>query len=160
MGISVLWRVELQRRKAAHIHAVMWVPAGFWSLQKVIRDAWCTAVGSPDDFELWLHGTFTAPIRDSNWLLYVSMHNSKSKKEQLGWIGKQWGVIGRKRFARREALEVRLSIRGRWMLQRAVRRLLVNRGANDRALPAYGGWLRCVRQEDARRLVAWASCFE
>ncbi len=117
--IPGVWRVELQRRKVPHLHCFFWV--------KVEQLAQEQASGPSIDQEaqrfvkqrsefikaLWLKAIQTDHpwaekkaykakvggfVPDINWILYNCLHNSKSKKEQLGWLGKQWGVWCRSMF--------------------------------------------------------------
>lgn len=113
VGAVVVWRVELQQRKAAHVHAVVWAPkfldyglAGF---------AWNETLGESGSVE-WrgkVYGSrYSVPgarehalsfdmlkVGDgAGWFKYLACHTSKSKQAQLGWKGRQWGVWGGNRL--------------------------------------------------------------
>lgn len=98
-----LWRVELQRRKAPHLHCIFWRP---WILNGIPESAtgeahfilerlWLKATREWNDIAAHKHAVRTRPIENgkaSGWACYVALHHSKSKTDQLGWIGKQWGL--------------------------------------------------------------------
>lgn len=112
-GFGVVWRVELQKRKMPHLHCVVWVPKALPEEEKgrQLRWAWmeCLPEANRNHFGAWQHavhvkGPYTDIEQSPKWLAYVAAHASKRKKEQLGWKGKQWGIINRERFSEREAM--------------------------------------------------------
>lgn len=101
-----VWRVELQRRRVPHLHAVMWVDVseaeqvqtedGFEpAFVGRLRREWLGAAGvGPEDWASWRYGVHARPIeggRASGWACYVALHHGKAKESQLGWQGRQWG---------------------------------------------------------------------
>lgn len=112
--IPMVWRVELQKRKQPHWHLVVFVPKGgdgAWQ-RMMISDEWkrlirktledkngcCTWSWETDKgFERFgvkwrsLHSRQSAV----DYLAPELDHESKRKQEQLGWKGRQWGIINR-----------------------------------------------------------------
>lgn len=107
--IPMVWRIELQKRKQAHWHCVVWIPgkgiqdtaAQAMSLAARWRRLVSSRIGPFDEdtdraFELYgvdykcLEGASATGI-----IGYLADHTSKHKQEQLGWKGRQWGVINK-----------------------------------------------------------------
>jgi hypothetical protein len=167
---AAVYRVELQRRRQPHIHAVAWfLPwPGVDATQKEFafveaqRDLWfhgwlecITEKGKLPTSAEYFHASKMRPVENSGWGIYQALHHSKHKREQLGWLGKQWGVIGRALFHRRQPLQLELSLAQYWRFRRLVSRLLRSRGARRYKLPASGKWLRCIESDVVHRLVTW-----
>lgn len=121
---AAIFRVELQQRKAPHIHAVWFlhnddikardlrvdVPHGTPTAtvrallcccaNNEISRLWCSCVPirATDNVRgFFEHGTQVDDIAsDGAMFRYLADHTSKSKQAQLGYQGKQWGVLGRK----------------------------------------------------------------
>lgn len=112
-GFAVVWRVELQKRGTPHLHCVVWTPASM-SIEKrngLLYIAWWECLPEEKRFAAgaWKHAThvkgpYTDIEQSPKWLAYVAAHASKRKKEQLGWKGKQWGIINRELFSEREPM--------------------------------------------------------
>jgi len=69
-------------------------------------------------------GVDFSPIKDAGaFMRYVADHASKRKQEQMGWQGRQWGVIGRKWLIRRKGKDLGVSERERFIILRVLRRL-------------------------------------
>ena len=110
--MPMVWRIELQRRKQAHWHCVVWLEGkGFedtvaqadrlaarW--RRLVREI----VGVlPEDTDLGfdVHGVNLKCLKGSGatgLIDYLADHTSKHKRDQLGWQGRQWGVINRTRL--------------------------------------------------------------
>ena len=92
---SFIWRVELQQRKVPHWHCV-----------------WCGDYHSALSFKFLWHDyiqrrlvcslpffLYSVKIQQvysgSSALMYLTAHMSKHKSSQLGWKGRQWGVVNR-----------------------------------------------------------------
>lgn len=116
---SLVWRIELQTRKQAHWHCVWYLSD--LDAQKLaptveIETARQVAVGYM--ISLWQELVFEC-VDTHNWTFktlqgftthsvqvqaltstaivgYLCDHESKHKQDQIGWVGRQWGVIGRK----------------------------------------------------------------
>ena len=117
---AIIWRVELQKRGAPHWHGLLYLAVDDWkSLTSVSpRDDAVTR----DYFLSWelcqmwddcihdLHGARMKPEPGHGWMLdllndnaafakYIADHSSKHKRDQLGWRGRQWGIIGKSRLS-------------------------------------------------------------
>lgn len=96
----LVWRIELTKNRVPHFHTIVYTR----SYKDVIYfgDLWLKAVKKWYNIE---------PIRNvaidikeiSNFegaYKYIASHASKHKKDQLGWNGRQWGVIFPKKIAK------------------------------------------------------------
>lgn len=125
---AVIYRVELQERGAPHIHALTWManedaagagaapvvalaPAAVLALAAFgLRDMWLHSVpnlhrGSYRAFERY--GVKVEPIADAGAMFrYLADHASKHKQAQLGYKGKQWGIIGDKNLKKRKPIQL------------------------------------------------------
>ena len=117
---SLIWRIELQERGQAHWHCVFYCSdddaltrnadlsnafdlvcfelCSVWRKlvqKRVNTDNWSlkTYIGFSDN------GVDVKPLTSSAIVGYVCDHGSKQKQAQLGWVGRQWGVIGRKNLS-------------------------------------------------------------
>lgn len=129
---AAVFRVELQKRKAPHIHAVWFlanddidarqirtdIPADagvsdavrrallIMGANSEINRLWVSSVpiGPRDNIEAFInHGTSVDDIiSDGAMFRYLADHTSKSKQAQLGYQGKQWGVLGGKNLVKVE----------------------------------------------------------
>lgn len=123
---ALIYRVELQRRGAPHIHAICWgkrcdilgsgLPdecfdaAAGW-LQWLFTRLWTrVAIKFYEDDEQLIKAERHAVKVD--WLnsenrgalyRYLCDHASKRKQAQLGYQGKQWGIIGRDNLEREKS---------------------------------------------------------
>lgn len=57
------------------------------------------------------------------WWRYLAAHASKSKQAQLGWQGRQWGVVNRSRLDHEEPISIELPRRAMYRVIRCLRRL-------------------------------------
>lgn len=175
---AAVWNGELQRRGVPHVHAAVWfLPWPSPDVQgqerqqefefvfehrDVWRKGWLDSITKPQldgrvvyDRAEYFHAVHMRPIEDNGWAIYQALHNSKRKREQSGWKGKCWGVIGREFFRRRRPVQLDLSLRQYWVFRRLVSRLLRSRGTRRYKLPAHGKWLRCIESDVVERLVTW-----
>lgn len=157
-GISFVWRVELQRRRVPHLHLVAWLPPKSHA-HRVFTEEWLerclpARCGSmPGALARAAHVTGPGSVGDVNWFAYLAAHATKSKKEQLGWKGKQWGIVGRGRFVDADPLFVaEFSDRQRAVFLRCLRRLLLGR---MRVTSAKHGLIRFIVPDRVLRLAAW-----
>lgn len=117
---SLIWRIELQERGQAHWHCVFYcsdddaysrnadLSIAFdlvcIELCRVWRELVYKRVNT-DNWSLQTHlgfsdrGVDIQPLTSSAIVGYVCDHGSKQKQAQLGWVGRQWGVIGRKNLS-------------------------------------------------------------
>lgn len=168
LKIPCVWRIELQQRKQPHIHLISWgagsafALADLWKRQiarlPLVR-VWDKNRNSITCFRLALPGAWehcaTSSLCEgdgSGWWRYLCDHTSKSKQAQMGWKGRQWGVVYRKGFREIEPSKTPLTLQQWNHFMRALRRLTrsrVWRGSMGRSV-----WFSSP--ETVRRLVDWA----
>jgi hypothetical protein len=121
-GWSDVFRVELQRRKVPHCHSALWVPEDV--REEEIRDLWLTCTQETKDSAAVENAVMLKPMvaGSAAWIAYLTCHVGKHKAAQLGWKGKQWGVIGREKFMPYVGFEVNLTASGAKWFARLVRR--------------------------------------
>lgn len=104
---AACWRVELQKRKTPHLHCVFWfdeVKHVSW-VQYYISELWLKAIGEQEDMDSWTYAVSVKNLTGaSGWVIYCTLHDSKHKKEQLGWKGRQWGIWNKKAWKPRLAV--------------------------------------------------------
>lgn len=112
--IPIVWRVELQKRGQPHWHLTMYLPAGRAGCEiryefgqewrRFIRDTLTRSDGclpwsveTDQGFELYGVKWKNLCSMDSatKYLAPELDHESKHKQDQLGWKGRQWGIINR-----------------------------------------------------------------
>lgn len=112
-ALPFVWRIELQRRKQAHWHLIAWAeplkqpdgsPLPFSTQIETLTNIWqkavlkrCCALSERTFCGFILHGVQVRPLLGSSAtgiVGYLCEHESKHKQEQLGWQGRQWGVVG------------------------------------------------------------------
>jgi hypothetical protein len=115
-GFAAIWRVELQKRGQPHLHVLLWTPpieqmGG--DRFKLVVNGWLEVLPEKNRTHpgAWKHaihyaGPFSDVEQSPKWMAYLGAHTSKRKEEQLGWIGKQWGFVGRVRLQDRPPLFV------------------------------------------------------
>ena len=125
---SSIFRVELQKRGAPHLHMVSWHCSSDGDLSSSYFILWYDSLlrdlrgGSYSDFARYgvkvdLLPNVIASIR------YLCDHSSKSKQAQLGYKGKQWGILGKRNFLSSFGYTVYLGERRLIVLRRWLRRL-------------------------------------
>ena len=122
-GWAGVWRAELQKRKAPHAHVALWVPPG--CSFHAVRDLWLNCTREQDDPGAYEHAVMgkKVPQDETGWAVYMGLHDGKHKTEQLGWLGKQWGVWNRAAFVKREPVLVVLDHRDKFLLVRVLEKL-------------------------------------
>jgi predicted 3-demethylubiquinone-9 3-methyltransferase (glyoxalase superfamily) len=162
-GFYFIYRVELQRRKQAHCHASVWLADGIADAMQV-KKLWMdtiTPAGSDGrrvyDWDEYDHAVFFYPVANEGWAVYQAIHHGKSKREQLGWVGKQWGIVGRDHFVKRVCREVVLSSPQRAKFQRIVRGWLRSRQGRRTKLSALGSWMRCLPAAGVEKALGWVT---
>lgn len=119
---GLIYRVELQRRGAPHLHALMYI--SFSDIAAMPGDADLSAPSvvaamlqkiNIDCLVMWVravpnmhHGNMghfarrgvrvESLVSDIVMYRYICDHTSKAKQAQLGYKGKQWGIVGRANF--------------------------------------------------------------
>lgn len=137
---ACIWRVELQRRGTPHLHIILWsrCPA-------VVRAAWLSVWGVNGDPDHEAHAVQYDPCTTSAWYEYLAAHATKHKTDQLGWQGRQWGVVNR----------------GLLSFVRAARSCRYDYVATQYALRLWATWLRLYRGVHIGRLVPYSRvCFD
>lgn len=92
--IPFVWRVELTKRKRPHVHAVGWSSDGVVGIA-VWQSAWWDIADAYIYRGGEEHACVVELLRGADWFKYLACHTSKHKEEQLGWQGRQWGVVRR-----------------------------------------------------------------
>jgi hypothetical protein len=98
-----------------HVHSVIWTPESI--SEEEIRDLWLRCTKESDDPEAVLHAVKLRPEVASSprWIAYLCAHGAAENRGQLGWKGKQWGIIGRERFVHRPVQEIEVTaMTARW----------------------------------------------
>ena len=168
LKVPIVFRVELQKRKAPHIHCTAWLlPRGDlvgldgkmtlpWRQQQLFETGWLECVREQDDPDSRRYAVkHGGQVANEGWAVYQALHSGKSKREQLGWKGKQWGIINWGMFKARVCDQVELTNPQRFRLQRILRRLLRWPGGEPRPLPADRNWLRVVSSKSILPVVRW-----
>lgn len=134
----LIWRIELQRRKQAHWHCVMLAPDGTDTTGSVVSvmsvaQAWRRLVyrffgpfNERTTYGFELHGVQVVDLTQATAtgiVGYLCDHTSKHKQEQLGWIGRQWGVINKRSLKSGERTLLTVSEREHVLAARQYRRL-------------------------------------
>lgn len=167
--VPMVWRIELQvlTRRQAHWHCVLWIDGNATYRAVMIAELWRKVVRShvgvlsrKTDRGFDLHGVDMRCLDGATatgLIGYLCDHASKHKREQLGWRGRQWGVVNR------DALDFEgvliqavhpdmhlLAARQFRRLQEHLRRDGVYTGG---AVTPYGEVMRSVFGKDAERLL-------
>jgi len=96
--IPGVYRVELQRRKVPHLHAIFYLSSP--GEAEKIKIAWLESIKTSHKWadKRAVKWRFDDSKENINWILYACLHSGKNKRVQLGWKGKQWGVWNRSMF--------------------------------------------------------------
>lgn len=148
---GVVYRVELQQRGMPHLHLVVFCPLsefaekfpdwervlemdkkGFHYLFEIAfkgyRDAWMQSLfhweKRNEVFGASIRAVHYDALQTAGAIRYLCDHQSKAKVVQLGYTGKQWGIIGRRNLIEVEAMkEVDLTSNQTSAFLRAISRL-------------------------------------
>lgn len=106
--IPFVWRIELQTRKQPHWHVVVYAPfERAKEAEENLYRLWGKVISSNIDFGtleiktisgFGRYGVNTKCLDDSqaaNIIGYLADHTSKHKQDQLGWRGRQWGIVNK-----------------------------------------------------------------
>lgn len=107
--MPMIWRIELQERRQAHWHALVWANKNNLNHPKVqilnLAHKWrrvvrkvCGPFSERTERGFEAHGVDVRPLDDASAtgvVGYLTDHLSKHKQAQLGWQGRQWGVVNR-----------------------------------------------------------------
>lgn len=108
-GDGLVYRVELQRRGAPHLHIVAFhSECSLSDLHDKYFLLWHRALQSDlrggDYYYFYKHGVKVEAVKSNVAVIrYMCDHASKSKQAQLGYLGKQWGVLGRVNFRKNDS---------------------------------------------------------
>jgi hypothetical protein len=157
LGVPFVWRVELQRRKTPHVHLVAWIrPGRQGALDTLLfREGWLECVREQDDPASRRYAAKIRKVENHGWLVYVALHHGKHKREQLGWEGKQWGIVNRGLFVRRVSHDVDLNWSQYHAFIRIARRLVAVAGRRARPFSCRTAQLRCHSSKEIERALAW-----
>lgn len=102
-----VWRVELQRNRMPHLHLVAYLPRYPFDAASLFLRLWhdiCLSLFDIQSFSAFLlHGVNISRLDGCiSAFRYVSDHAGKRKQAQLGYKGRQWGVVGRSNFVSHE----------------------------------------------------------
>ena len=193
-GDAFAWRIEVQKRGAPHLHILRWAKGKIYTKHKgsqelvgaIIEDDgrvdtfeedWLQCVGEDSDRDSREHAVFGKVVEDEGAIVYQCAHVGKQKSEQLGWQGKQWGIIGKSRYHRRtpevhQLSQVEVHRYGKYLNalltlkreQRMIRRNdeLRRRGEQLQTLyfsrsPRVVTFQRCIGESESRRLLRRAT---
>jgi hypothetical protein len=156
-GVSYVYRVELQKRGVPHLHIVAWIPEGT-KHHRLFSERWIEML--PPERQAMkgvarhcaVYEYFPQGDAGIEWFGYLVAHTSKSKKEQLGWKGKQWGVVGKQWMELKTGKLMELYGSRRARFQRVLRRML-SKPANNPIIGGRDKWKDMLRSltPDARK---------
>lgn len=190
---GMIFRVELQKRGAPHVHALLYLAVAdtrtpAWHACAPHGGAAWSAVAELELGAMWRaavpdlhHGSLAAferfgckvePIADAGAMFrYLADHASKHKQAQLGYKGKQWGIVGRKNLVKREPVVLPRfpSLLAEAVFDRNLRKVMRYRlqasRHNWKRLPPFGSVLKgsrrtvgefYLRADTVRRLWEWS----
>lgn len=175
---AMIYRVELQRRGAPHVHVVCYMAAADGSMENLkaaLTYLWAQALGTRVRWtDAAINGGFAHcgvsvdHVKSMGAIMrYLCDHATKRKQAQLGYKGKQWGVVSRANLDFLEPTPIDLEPRAEVLFRRCLRRLCrytLNKG--NHALAPFGrhkgkgragnGIRYGVSPDTARRIAAWA----
>lgn len=174
---ALIYRIELQQRGAPHTHAILYLAQeDAQALPPVSRlsrhggESLAASLVGLELFEMWAravpnlhrgsyrafmrHGVLVEPILSAGAMFrYLADHASKHKQAQLGYKGKQWGVIGKSNLVRRESFVLPPFVSPRHeaiffrLLRKVMRyRLQASRHPNWTHRPPFGSVLKGSRR--------------
>ena len=157
-GVSYVWRIELQRRKVPHFHLVAWVPNGSKG-HRIFTENWIEylPLERRNMKGVSRHCVDLRPMKENSveWYAYLVAHAYKKKKSQLGWKGKQWGIVGRKFMQRIKPESFKFSHTQRLFFDRTLRKMIIKSGHNCRAFHPWRGYTRIINPGRVKPLIDW-----
>lgn len=162
IGSSAVWRVELQRRKQPHLHLLGYAKDHLGIVVFAAPDVWlsclperCRKVRGARQYAV--KGTLRHVDTDLRWLAYCVGHGTKKKADQLGWQGKQWGIIGRANFEERPAVKVEHSDQQNRVFKRTMMRYLRSKSDCKKRKKIRPCSSRLAGLEVTEKLLTWIS---
>lgn len=138
LGWAIVWRIELhatgKKCGLPHLHGTFWAPNDLApkDVRRWLVDTWLEIIGRTGDLACRRHAVRCKPLEGAGWFAYQAAHDTKHKEEQLGWQGKQWGVINRDAFRKIVPDEFEFTDAQDKLFRRWWNRLLKKRGARVR----------------------------
>lgn len=170
LGAPICWRIELQQRGSPHVHGVGWGKSvGVWLAWHEVLAATGPVQGldgkgravSAENRGMWPGALSYAARVDhlesgdpSGWFRYLVGHASKSKAVQLGWQGRQWGVLNRSQWRASKLSTWELNQGEVWRVNRTLRKL-----TGLRRVSHHGKTVWLVKPATVRRVIEWARAF-
>ena len=157
-GVSYVWRIELQRRKVPHFHLVAWVPNGSKG-HRIFTENWIEYL-PPERQKMKGVSRYCVDLRPMKensveWYAYLVAHAYKKKKSQLGWKGKQWGIVGRKFMQRIKPESFKFSKKQSLFFDRTLRKMIIKSGRHCRAFHPERGYTRIMDPARVKPLIDW-----
>lgn len=172
-AVPFVWRVELQTRKQPHVHCVVWAPSRIsGEIQCHFMQSWWQAVNRlgettwidkkygecrgrrmamPGAIEHAVSFSTMEKDDDFGWWRYLASHQGKSKQDQLGWKGRNWGVIHPEKLTSNPGEKYDMTRKQWFWYRRRLRRLTGYRGAGAGCRSVW-----YVRPDTMRELVTLA----
>lgn len=140
---GLIYRIELQQRGMPHLHVVVYAPAtdvmtssgGSEAAEKIYqvsfegyRTLWLRALSYWDGRDkikgALKHSVHFDALSSASAIRYLCDHQTKRKQAQLGYVGKQWGVVGGRNLIEQAPFrDLTLSAKQTAVLLRAISRL-------------------------------------
>lgn len=102
---ALIYRHELQTRKSPHCHALVYIADidynGIDNLRSSLVLLWHDCLKGYFHYDFLHMSLFSCRLDvldNVGYYRYICDHTSKSKQAQLGYKGRQWGIIGRSNF--------------------------------------------------------------
>lgn len=105
-AVPFIWRIELQKRGQPHWHLVVWCPESVDvnKIKSSIIIYWFRCVDALGldckTIEAFLKHGIDFQVLDKKQAAgiigYIADHTSKHKQDQLGWKGRQWGIVNKR----------------------------------------------------------------
>lgn len=157
-GVSYVWRIELQERKVPHLHLVAWVPNGSKGY-RIFTEKWIEYLPSERQKMKGVsrHCVEVQKMKEGSveWYAYIVAHACKKKKAQLGWIGKQWGVVGRKFMQKKKGELIPFNSKQQIYFDRTLRKMILKSGRNCRVFHPDRGYTRIINPGRVKFLIEW-----
>lgn len=125
---GAIYRHEIQARGAPHCHMIYYLPltCDYAEFCQTVYLTWLKSCPLSDGSLLGF-AKFGIKIdkvaSEARMWRYLSDHLSKGKQSQLGYVGKQWGILNRKVFCRRKSVDYNLTPRQYIAVRRQLSRL-------------------------------------
>lgn len=95
-GFGMIWRVELTKHKRPHLHCIFYLPGVREAFE--IQELWWKVVNAFAFEGGCFYSAVFQELDNVKWFKYLCAHTAKQKIAQLGWRGRQWGVVNKDLF--------------------------------------------------------------